>query len=263
MDGKRITLVSCCVLLLMILLLPVRSQAAQSEVIPPILSLLLKQCDYNHLSLCATSSTCTDAGGYWWTNNTCNSTPEPATCDSSHLNLCTTSSTCTGAGGYWWSNNTCNSTQEPPQPGTCAARGLSGPETVNYSGHEWQRCDDGNFYIWDTANAYCANLSLDGHSDWRLPTKDELKSLVVCTNGTQTPLLDYDLVNNANHPYCCWDGNSVPYNSPTINTQFSCQPDAYWSSSVYDEGHAWNVVFLDGYAFWHNRTNAGYVRCVR
>ncbi|MDO9066961.1 MAG: DUF1566 domain-containing protein [Deltaproteobacteria bacterium] len=238
-------------------MLPVRSQAAQSEVIPPILSLLLKQCDYNHLSLCATSSTCTGAGGYWWTNNTCNSTPEPATCDSSHLDLCATSSTCTGAGGYWWSNNTCNSTQEPP-PGTCADRGLPGPETVNYSGHEWQRCDDGNTYIWDAANGYCANLSLDGHSDWRLPTKDELKSLVVCTNGTTTPLADYP-----GTPYYCGDGNSAPYASPTIDMQFSCQSHYYWSSSVYGEDSAWTVHFFSGYADWYYRNYNSYVRCVR
>jgi hypothetical protein len=56
MDGKRITLVSCCVLLLMILLPPVCSQAAEIKVIPPILSLLLKQCDSSHLDLCAVSA---------------------------------------------------------------------------------------------------------------------------------------------------------------------------------------------------------------
>ena len=56
MDGKRITLVSCCVLLLVTLLLPVCSQAAQPKVIPPILSLLLKQCDSSHLDLCAVSA---------------------------------------------------------------------------------------------------------------------------------------------------------------------------------------------------------------
>jgi uncharacterized protein (TIGR02145 family) len=33
--------------------------------------------------------------------------------DSSNLDLCTTSSTCTSAGGYWWSDDTCNSFSEP------------------------------------------------------------------------------------------------------------------------------------------------------
>lgn len=216
MDGKRITLVSCCVELLMILLLPVCSQAAEPKVLPPILSLLLKQCD------------------------------------SSHLDLCATSDTCTGAGGYWWSNNTCSSTPKPQQSGTCADRGLPGPETVNYGGHEWQRCDDSQGYNWDQANAYCANLTLDGHSDWRLPNKVELKSLVVCTNGTSTPLADYS---------GCGESNT--YDSPTIDEQFSCQSIFYWSSSVYVEDYAWFVVFDVGYADWTSRTNGGYARCVR
>lgn len=138
--------------------------------------------------------------------------------------------------------------------GTCS----SGPQTVNYSGHEWQRCDDGIDYTWDAANAYCANLSLDGHSDWRLPTKDELKSLVVCTNGTPTPLADYP-----GTPYYCGDGNGAPYNMPTIDTQFSCQSRFYWSSSVYDEVNVWAVSFGVGSANWYNRTYDNYVRCVR
>lgn len=138
--------------------------------------------------------------------------------------------------------------------GTCS----SGTQTVDYAGHEWQRCDDGHTYNWDAANAYCANLSLDGHSDWRLPTKDELKSLVVCTNGTPTPLADYP-----NSPYYCGDGNSAPYASPTIDKQFSCHSDDYWSSSVYDEVYAWDVNFYFGLASWDDRAYGGDVRCLR
>ena len=61
--------------------------------------------------------------------------------------------------------------------GTCA----SGQQTVIWEGAEWQRCDDGNPYDNDGAINYCAALELDGKTDWYLPSKDELKSLVVCT----------------------------------------------------------------------------------
>jgi hypothetical protein len=186
MERKKNTLVSCCVVLLVDLLIPVCSHAAEVKVITPVLLLLL-------------------GGG--------------------------------SANG-----------------GTCT----SGPQTVNYGGHEWQRCDDGLKYNWDEANAYCANLTLDGHSDWRLPAKDELKSLVVCTNGTQTPLQD-----NPKHPSFCGDGNSTPYNYPTIDTQFSCRSVDYWSSSVYDADDAWYVNFTVGTAHWNYRLNNTYVRCVR
>ncbi len=72
-------------------------------------------CDSSHLDLCLLELDCTTASGYWWSDNTCNSTPEPASCDSSHLNFCTTEGTCTAAGGYWWwSYKSCNSTDEPP-----------------------------------------------------------------------------------------------------------------------------------------------------
>jgi len=198
---RKITLLSCCCLLLAILLFPDFSQAAGEKVITPILSLLL--------------------GGDTVTMG-----------------------------------------------GTCAARGLPGPETVNNAGHEWQRCDDGSTYNWDAANAYCANLSLDGHSDWRLPTKDELKSLVVCTNGTPTPLQDwYDPdTGTYGHPYYCGDGNNAPYESPTIDPSFQCESSYYWSASTSasnPDGGGWVVYFDDGIASWENEANRLFVRCVR
>ncbi len=153
--------------------------------------------------------------------------------------------------------------------GTCA----SGPQTVMWQGREWQRCDNESYYNWYRASGtyhadynpsstdICGDLVLDGHSDWRLPTKDELKSLVVCTNGTPTPLVDY--IDGNQHPYYCGDGNSAPYDTPTIDMQFSCRSHVYWSSSTYDAGHAWFVSFLNGLASWHHRAYSIYVRCVR
>jgi hypothetical protein len=41
-----------------------------------------------------------------------------AACDSNNLSLCTADSTCSSAGGYWWSDNTCNSTIENITPST-------------------------------------------------------------------------------------------------------------------------------------------------
>jgi hypothetical protein len=47
-----------------------------------------------------------------------------------------------------------------------------------------QKTDDGgvrdkdNTYTWKDALAYCENLTLGGHDDWRLPTIKELSSLV-------------------------------------------------------------------------------------
>jgi len=41
----------------------------------------------------------------------------------------------------------------------------------------WQKNDDGRQRSWDGALNYCRTLSLGGHSDWRLPSLDELISL--------------------------------------------------------------------------------------
>jgi hypothetical protein len=155
--------------------------------------------------------------------------------------------------------------------GSCALK----PKTVIWKGQEWQHCNDGEYYDWEGAKAYCQNLVLDSHSDWRLPTKDELKGLVVCTNGTPTPLKDS--IGRDQYPRRCDDGNSAPYRVPTIEPSFECVVykddwDGWWTSTVYKEPpetlftEIWGVGFTVGSGMsipLDSPGEFGYVRCVR
>jgi hypothetical protein len=107
----------------------------------------------------------------------------------------------------------------------------------------WQQQDDGNTYNWYQASQnVCSSLSLGGFTDWRLPTKQELLSIV-------------DYSNQA---------------SPTINhTYFPItQVFDYWTSTTCIEyqDHAWRVYFYDGSSDFYTKSygqNNMYVRCVR
>jgi len=82
--------------------------------------------------------------------------------------------------------------------------------------------------------------NLCGYSDWRLPSADELQSIV-----------DY----------------SVAYPGPTIDASWfpNTQGYAFWSSSPYVgySTSAWYVHFYDGYVYGSSRDDSGYVRLVR
>ena len=109
------------------------------------------------------------------------------------------------------------------------------------TGLMWQQGDAQNDwgYGWSDALIYCDTLALAGHTDWRLPSRRELLSLV-----------DYAKFN------------------PAIDTQYfpGCLYDnKYWSSTVTanSPNNAWEVYFSYGATYADSKVYAQYVRCVR
>ncbi len=144
-------------------------------------------------------------------------------------------------------------------------------KTIIYNGLEWQHSGYGNSHTWKNAVKFCNNLTLGGRSDWRLPTKDELKGLVKCTNGKSTPLADWDGYKKGEESQkyklatCCTNYPLCDnFDKPTIDNQFSCQSHPYWTSSIDKKGDVWGVNFYDGRAInRYFREIAINTRCVR
>lgn len=111
--------------------------------------------------------------------------------------------------------------------------------TDNITKLEWQRTPDDLFISWDNAWNHCANLSLDGHDDWRLPIINELLS-IVDYGSTSALLIEQAAFNNT-------------------------EPNFYWSASsdASDSADAWGIVFDSGGATPGVKRVDGYVRCVR
>lgn len=132
----------------------------------------------------------------------------------------------------------------------------------------WKKCSEGQNgtlcsgkaaeYKWDDAmERFKGGASFAGYNDWRMPTKDELKSLVYCSNGKKTPLPDYEA--------CGEDGT---YQRPTINQHAlpSVAEDAwFWSASPYagNSYYAWGVGFGYGGDGTGVKGYGGQVRLVR
>ena len=118
----------------------------------------------------------------------------------------------------------------------------NGTITDTSTGLMWQQETPDNTMTWEQALSYCENLTLAGYSDWRLPTRKELRRLV-----------DYSRYN------------------PAINTTYF--PDTvssfYWSSTTTAPYTytAWGVYFLYGFDYgddyYVNKSNSNYVRAVR
>ncbi len=125
---------------------------------------------------------------------------------------------------------------------------------------QWQRCSLGQTWT----GATCAGEATKYHWDeaqrvtptgWRLPTKDELASLVYCSSGEPA----------------YWKSASEmckgAYGSPTIwSLAFPDTPKySFWSSSpnAYYSNDAWYVSFGYGYVGNYGKGAAEYVRLVR
>jgi len=114
--------------------------------------------------------------------------------------------------------------------------------TDNLTGLMWEQAPTTTQKSWLDALAYVADLTLGEFSDWRLPNRNELRSMV-----------NYDLTYNSS--WLGWQGFS----------QLQAD-DYYWSSTSYapTAWHAW-VVFLleEGHAGNYSKTGSCYVWAVR
>ena len=140
--------------------------------------------------------------------------------------------------------------------GSCS----SGAQSVVWKGQEWT-CSNGYYdetwnrkIHWEEAKYYCDNLVLNDFTDWRLPSKDELKGLIFCTNGHPVPLEDYKA--------CGSDGYGSNYEHPPLGPSMGAVAyDYYWTGTSYDEDSVWGVSFMNGYT--RPISSTAYVRCVR
>ncbi|MBU1610951.1 MAG: DUF1566 domain-containing protein [Proteobacteria bacterium] len=62
-----------------------------------------------------------------------------------------------------------------------------GTVTDRTTGFDWQQADDGQTRDWPEALAYCEDLTLAGHDDWRLPNAKELQYILDYTRIPATP----------------------------------------------------------------------------
>ena len=155
---------------------------------------------------------------------------------------------------------TCPSPEDPlAQDGSYTINPMSftdnGNNTVtdNNTGLIWQKNENSSTYNWHQASGtydatynpsstdVCGSLNLGGRSDWRLPSKKEL-----------TTIVNY----------------GIPSPGPVIDTTYfpSAVADGYWSFTTHagNASEAWVVLFSSGpVGVIDKGAYYGYVRCVR
>ncbi len=109
--------------------------------------------------------------------------------------------------------------------------------------------DSTKTYTWDDSFNFPTAVnaqSLCGTTDWRLPTNEELRALVVCSDGK------YNTLGKEDHGYICKSNENGLTATSTINTTYfpNTQSNWFWSSSPYADGSnfAWSVNFDIGYS---------------
>jgi uncharacterized protein (TIGR02145 family) len=130
---------------------------------------------------------------------------------------------------------------------------------------QWMRCSLGQTWTGATcageATKYKWDKAMqDAPAGWRLPTKDELASLVYCSSGE--PAYWKKTASEGVSEGCEGD-----YGKPTIwSAAFPNTPaDGFWSSSpnAYHASNAWFVYFGNGWVSSDYKGYALYVRLVR
>ena len=116
-------------------------------------------------------------------------------------------------------------------------------ESDTLTGLTWVKTPTSTTYDWANAKiAPAIPASYCGYSDWRLPTINELKSLV---------------------NYAATQHNSTPAAWLNSHGFTDVQDTNYWSSTAYDGSNSWYVYFGDGFSLYDGVSNTYSVWPVR
>lgn len=109
------------------------------------------------------------------------------------------------------------------------------------TGLVWEKSPSTSTFPWENAQFHCNNLSTGGRKGWRLPTLQELASLV--------------------DPSVAPPGPTLPSGHPFQNVRSS----GYWSATTVagNTSNAWGVAFDDGGVGFAFKSSSLFVWCVR
>ena len=108
------------------------------------------------------------------------------------------------------------------------------------TGLMWAKKDNGSDVTWQQATDYCRNLELAGHSDWRLPTIEELPGIYdPNANAVGLYLGDSSTWHaKGNLQLSGWEWSSSPGKASGQAWQFS-----------FHDGRRWSLLLGDSYSF--------------
>jgi hypothetical protein len=135
----------------------------------------------------------------------------------------------------------------------------------------WQDPPGSKSMVWQTATTSCEDLDLGGHTDWRLPTIGELRSLIRGCAATETggacgvtdDCLDASCSGDA--CYGC-DSGAGPSGGCYWPSEMAGDCGGFWSSSPQGDSAdlVWGVSFGEGFVYEDaNEQAIGSARCVR
>jgi hypothetical protein len=137
------------------------------------------------------------------------------------------------------------------------------------TGLVWQDPPAEDHMYWVTAKQYCEDVEGDGHSDWRLPTVGELRTLLrgcpaTITGGTCNVDDDDCLLTACADATCagCTE-DDLPDSGCFRPAELNGACDWFWSSSADGAGgDAWAVDFLYSTVYSDDGSHAANIRCV-